>query len=215
MSYRRGTSHYRPEQESSRGRSRDRLMDFNNGRIQYHDQRNAYSNEMRRRNDGDGYNYRSDRSYNYEHHRAHAPQHSQSWDPHSSRYPSSSRDECNNYSSYRRKRSRSPDSNNNRNSYHDEGFNQSKRHRSIGEAPQFNKINTIPELIQTACSSLSAMNPSNTAAFWNSLAKQLGRNNQLNMSIEQMDSQIIQLFEHTRRTLKDFRSKDLSTRAYA
>ena len=36
----RASHHYRPEeQESSRGRSRDHLMDFNNGRNQYHDQR--------------------------------------------------------------------------------------------------------------------------------------------------------------------------------
>jgi hypothetical protein len=52
------------------------------------------------------------------------------------------------------------------------------------QAPKFNKINDIPELIHTAYSSLSAMsmNPSDTAAFWNSLAKQLGRNNQINLT---------------------------------
>jgi hypothetical protein len=80
------------------------------------------------------------------------------------------------------------------------------------QAPKFNKIKDIPELTHTAYSSLSAMsmNPSDTAAFWNSLAKQLGRNNQLNLSYDQMNSHINQLFQHTRRTLKSFGMKDLT-----
>jgi hypothetical protein len=78
------------------------------------------------------------------------------------------------------------------------------------QAPQFNKIMNIPELIQAAYSSLSAMSPSDTAAFWNSLARQMGRNNELNLTYEQMCSHINQLFEHTRRTLGSFCSKDLS-----
>ncbi len=301
----RASHHYdhRPERESSHGRSRDRSsMDFYNGpRNQYYDQRDNYSDEMRRRNDGGGYQHRSssNRSYNYNYeHR--------SWDPHS-RYSSSSRDDHyysqeRNYSSYHRKRSRSPDSSN-RNFHQNGGFNQSRRQKRIGDeshgrrplgstngaemqmqraaphpmtsndpqrndnalmhhgaihshrhvgvnnmsshhnhyhqsqyhhygrhdassqqassfrpphgqvrmqAPQFNKINNIPELIQAAYSSLSVMSPPNTAAFWNSLAKQLGWNNQLNSSYEQMGYHINQLFEHTRRTLETFGPKDLS-----
>ncbi|KAL7453100.1 hypothetical protein ACHAWC_004783, partial [Mediolabrus comicus] len=308
MSSRGRASHYPEQQETSRGGSRDHLMDFNNGRNQYHDQRNAFSNEMRRRDDGNGYNHRSDTSYIDEHH-AHAP-HSQSWDPHSSRYSSSSQHDRyhyqeRTYSSYHRKRSRSPHSNNYRNFYHDEG-NRSKRHKSIGgglphdeshgrrplgstngaemqiqratphpmasngpqqndnsyshrynrvnnhnhtqyhhhyhsmnashgrhgvssrlsrppysqvqvrvQSPQFNKIDNIPELIQTACSSLSAMSSSDTAAFWSSMVKQLGRNNQLNLYYEQMDSQINQLFEHTQQPLEMFGPKDLSQTIYS
>jgi hypothetical protein len=85
------------------------------------------------------------------------------------------------------------------------------------QAPQFNKINDIPTLIQTAHSSLSAMSmsPSNTAAFWNSLAKQLGRNNQLNLSYDQMGSHINQLFQHTRRTLGSFGMNDLTQTTYS
>ncbi|KAL7451453.1 hypothetical protein ACHAWC_003288, partial [Mediolabrus comicus] len=85
------------------------------------------------------------------------------------------------------------------------------------QAPQFNKINDIPTLIQTAYSSLSAMSmsPSNTAAFWNSLAKQLGRNNQLNLSYDQMGSHINQLFQHTRRTLGSFGMNDLTQTTYS
>jgi hypothetical protein len=310
----RASHHYRPEErESSRGRSRDRSKDFYNGpRNQYYDQRDIYSNETRRRNDRDEYHHRSNSSYNYNYEH-HARQHSQSWDPHSSRYPPSSRDDHyrrqeRNYSSYHRKRSRSPDTNNNRYSYQDEGFHRSRRQKTISggesygrrplgstngaemrraappphpmtsnapqrngnavtlphhgrngvnimsshqnyyrppqyhhyhhpmnashgshdsssqqdslfrpphgqvrmQAPQFNKINNVPELIQTAYSSLSVMSPSDTAAFWNSLAKQLGWKNQLDMSYEQMGYHINQLFEHTRRALETFGMKDLT-----
>ncbi|KAL7458879.1 hypothetical protein ACHAWC_010596 [Mediolabrus comicus] len=85
------------------------------------------------------------------------------------------------------------------------------------QPPQFNKINTMPELIQTAYSSLSAMSmsPSDTAAFWNSVTKQLGRNNQLNLSSEQMGCHIKQLFEHTLRTLTTFGMKDLTQTTYS
>ena len=84
-------------------------------------------------------------------------------------------------------------------------------------APQFNKINDIPTLIQAAYSSLSALSlsPSNTAAFWNSLAKQLGRNNHLNLTHEKMGSHINQLFQHTQRTLGSFGMKDLAQTTYS
>ena len=55
-----------------------------------------------------------------------------------------------------------------------------------------------------------SMSPSNTAAFWNSLAKQLSKNNQLHLSYDQMNSHIYQLFQHTRRTLEMFGPMDLA-----
>ncbi|KAL7450635.1 hypothetical protein ACHAWC_002520, partial [Mediolabrus comicus] len=83
------------------------------------------------------------------------------------------------------------------------------------QAPQFNKINNVPELIQTAYASLSIMRPPNTAAFWNSLAKLMDKNNQLNSSNEQMGTHINQLIEHTRSSLKTFGPKDLSRTIYS
>jgi hypothetical protein len=83
------------------------------------------------------------------------------------------------------------------------------------QAPRFNQINNVLDLIQTASNSLSIMGPSNSAAFWNSLAKLMDKNNPLNSSYEQMGTHINQLFEHTRSTLKTFGPKDLSQTIYS